>query len=655
MKALWLFTIVCSFFVAPVFANDSIKGTVRDSLSGKPISGVTVKVTSPSCSTVTDTSGNFSFSIISTAVQPTAPKLVWNQEKGLFFSGSDKARLEVVNLKGANIVSAAKLKSGRCALPPGVYFIVVRDGSRTSIAKIVNAKSDFRIVANSGSASGLAKTAAATYLLNFKTAGYNPASRSVVGSVSDLTINLMPVRVTGLIRAKVTVRPVGSLTNGPDTFGSMVQPNKLIVRIYRPATTTYVVTDTIRSFVIGQVLSKVYSNLDTGSYQVGAWTVDSLSGSGVNAYHVADAAVAPNQTDTVSFDLQAMVVHFAAKFAPNDSAVKFETCIKALDANYQPLPVWTDSLVFAKGKKDTSVILKNLELANAGLPPYVTHYDIRFRVYGDTGASHTRIVLYEGTDSNVAVSPGVDQSYAVDMKAIKIVPMGTIRVNAAVQKVGSLTNGPAVFNDKIDPNWLIIRLRKESAYILYDTIRNFTPGQTFSKVYPNLESGFSYGVSAWTKDSISGSGVNGYDVIDVNVNTNETATANLNLVAMLTHFSAKFAPNDSVVKFETYIKALNASYQPLPTWTDSVVFAKGKKDTTVITRNLPLSNAPDQSNYEIRFRAYGDTGISHQRIVLYEGISDVSVSPGADVPYAVAMNPVTGMALSKAANNAIRK
>ena len=81
MKALKYFTmflqviLICPFFAS---AADTISGTVTDSLSGKAIPLVTVKIASPSCSTYTDSQGRYSFTISTTRTIRELPQISWN-------------------------------------------------------------------------------------------------------------------------------------------------------------------------------------------------------------------------------------------------------------------------------------------------------------------------------------------------------------------------------------------------------------------------------------------------------------------------------------------------------------------------------------------------------------------------------------------------
>ncbi len=450
MKALKVFVTIFCCVVVPVMGNEVIKGTVVDTFTNLPIAKATVKTTSPLDSVLTDSLGNFSLTIITTGIKNPMSKPVWNQERGLIFSGSDKTQIEIINLQGVNISANAFWKSGWCDLPPGLFMIVIKDQGKTNVLKIMNAKSGMRITANAGSSSRLAK-AMANYSVSFHAAGYNPVTRSVAGNTS-FTQKLVPSVLVGSIMVNATVGKIGSVSNnGAAVFALAVQPNRLIVTI-APITGGKSIMDTVRNFTISQAASKTYSVLSGLVYSVSAVAEDSTNpGVAVNQPQIDSVTVNTDAVDTVNLNLPAVVAHFSAKFPPCSSAVKVQTLIKALNSSSGNLPTWIDSLVIAKGKKDTSVIARNLPLSAA---PNVSNYSIRFRIYGDSG-----VVLYEGTDSSVAVAPGADVPYVVNLNQIVQVPTGSILVNTFVQKIGSeIYDGSAVsFAGMVQPNWLIIQ------------------------------------------------------------------------------------------------------------------------------------------------------------------------------------------------------
>ncbi len=356
--------------------------------------------------------------------------------------------------------------------------------------------------------------------------------------------------------------------------------------------------------------------------------------------------VTTGKTDTVNFpNLYAVVAHFSAKIPPCSSAVMVQIFIRELNTQGGWLQSFTDSVMIPKGKKDSTVITRNLALANA---PGASNYSIRFRIYGDSG-----VVLYEGTDSLVSVAPGADVAYAVNMQQVMQVPVGSICFNAVVQKMGSITNGSTAFNSKVEPNKLVLLLFQyaTSTYVVSDTIRNFTLGQTFSKTYSKLPSGFRYQATICALDSVSGMVLAGaLSWVDINLDLNAIDTANLATVESYANFTAGFPPIDSAVEIESYVKVTNGAYYQFAPWITTVIIPKGKKDSSFVTQTHLLANAPGTSIYNIRLRAYGASGT-----VLYEGnATNVAVAPGADAVYTADLQPVAGSGLSKRVAGMIR-
>ena len=191
MKTLFMLLVICVVGSAPL-GNVVICGTVLDSMSALPIAGVNVKVATPLCSTLTDKAGKFSLAIITSSVKNPTAKPVWNPQEGLFFSGSDKAQIDLLNLSGAIVVSTVSAKTGWINLLPGIYLARIRDEGRTNSFKFMNVKSGFQIFQNETKAHWLAKSMASSYAISFQKTGYSPASQTASGSDS-ITQRLMPI------------------------------------------------------------------------------------------------------------------------------------------------------------------------------------------------------------------------------------------------------------------------------------------------------------------------------------------------------------------------------------------------------------------------------------------------------------------------------
>ena len=235
---------------------------------------------------------------------------------------------------------------------------------------------------------------------------------------------------------------------------------------------------------------------------------------------------------------------------------------------------------------------------------------------------------------------------------------GSICAKVLVQPIGSVTNGQIKFGKMANPNKLMIVIVQMPSYSIFamDTIRMFTVGQTFSKVYANLPAGHSYLVGAGTSDStmfLQAINTN----VTISVNANEVDTANIpDLLADCVYFGAKFALCPGAVKFESFVQTLNTDGATLPTYTDSLIIPKGNADTLSITDNLYLAAATKTSAsrityFNIRLRAYDSAGV-----VLSEGnATNVAISPGGNVTYVADMAPVTISASSLSKKAILRK
>ena len=187
MKALKYFTmflqviLICPFFAS---AADTISGTVTDSLSGKAIPLVTVKIASPSCSTYTDSQGRYSFTISTTRTIRELPQISWNAG-GFSISGyagyAGEVRYELVDPAGNKILSP-----DRVSLSAGVYFLRVQSVSQTRTFKIMNlnqSSPELKIV--SPEFPPLARSAAASYILTYSKTDYYAATRTVSGTATS--------------------------------------------------------------------------------------------------------------------------------------------------------------------------------------------------------------------------------------------------------------------------------------------------------------------------------------------------------------------------------------------------------------------------------------------------------------------------------------
>ncbi|HTX86723.1 MAG TPA: hypothetical protein VMC41_01485 [Candidatus Nanoarchaeia archaeon] len=197
------------FFAA---ASDLISGTVIDSVSGKTIPGVKITVIASACSTFTDTLGKFSLTIVTVNVAPEELKISWDK-RGFMFSGyPGSVQFQLADL-GGKIYRSFSERAGN-GLPSGIYFLRVRAANQTGIFKILNLSFGSAAMKISAAACpALAKSAAADHNLIFTKPDYQPASRLVYGSVTDLIQFLTPLRAIGSV--KVNLDSAGSVTIKP--------------------------------------------------------------------------------------------------------------------------------------------------------------------------------------------------------------------------------------------------------------------------------------------------------------------------------------------------------------------------------------------------------------------------------------------------------
>jgi hypothetical protein len=192
MKALKHFTIcLLTILICPFFASaaDTISGTVIDSLSGKAISLAVIKIASPSCSTVTDSQGKYSFTIITTGTIRQVPEISWNA-RGLSISGyTGEVRYELVDPAGKKFPSSFSAVSAA-----GIYFLRIKENGKSWVYQVVNfnpGQAALKIV--SQEFMPLGKSAAATYVLTYNKTDYHSATRTVSGTVIGLNQKLSPL------------------------------------------------------------------------------------------------------------------------------------------------------------------------------------------------------------------------------------------------------------------------------------------------------------------------------------------------------------------------------------------------------------------------------------------------------------------------------
>jgi hypothetical protein len=181
MKVPLLCTIMVILAVFSALMAETVSGSVKDSISGAPLSLVKVKVSSPTCSTYTDSAGRFTLSI------PLPVKVVPHPDKiGPVVSLVRYEDMEVFDLKGSRIVRSSKCAAGASIMRhEGVNIKSMRIGKigeREMVAVSVN---EGQVV------SYLAKTAAAPYETVFEKEGYNPLIQTL-SSGQSAEVSLVP-------------------------------------------------------------------------------------------------------------------------------------------------------------------------------------------------------------------------------------------------------------------------------------------------------------------------------------------------------------------------------------------------------------------------------------------------------------------------------
>jgi hypothetical protein len=197
MKALRYFTIIYLLYLlyplCYAHAAVSVTGTVKDSLTLQPLSGVKVKCSSPVCSTTTNAQGQYSVSIITTAARQPPPVMARTlpQAESHYFSLS------------------GRLVNSNTAFSRGIYIV----NSQGKISKVLNV--DCRLPEKRGivESSALAKTLA-SYTFTYSLSGYNTATLTVSGSatVSPLLAPQAIPSDSAKVKINITTDPVDTLT-----------------------------------------------------------------------------------------------------------------------------------------------------------------------------------------------------------------------------------------------------------------------------------------------------------------------------------------------------------------------------------------------------------------------------------------------------------
>jgi uncharacterized repeat protein (TIGR02543 family) len=196
MKAQKLF-LVCSLVMLAMarISADTISGSVTDSISGIALDSVKITTATPSCTTFTDTNGNFKLIIpFAVGVRPS-------------ISGQTMIKIEekFYSLKGTLLTANQ--------LPAGVYVKVVKVGGKKNVFKFMN--SENRPVVRHQIVSGdkaLAKKMQVSRIVTFQKTNYLRDSLIVVGSQNGLIVKMVPVSYALTLSAGI-----GGIISAPTT------------------------------------------------------------------------------------------------------------------------------------------------------------------------------------------------------------------------------------------------------------------------------------------------------------------------------------------------------------------------------------------------------------------------------------------------------
>lgn len=198
MKALLVLITACLIGAVPVLGDDVVSGKVVDSVTGAPISNAIVKCQSTQYSSfslgMTDASGNFSLTIRDITIAVKNPVL------NVIKTGSE-FNYSLLNASGRVVANGVASEDGlsqrslALIAPMGICFLRIQAETGIIVYKVVNNKSGASWKLKGGSVDGsvaLTKMRSLDHVLEFSAAFYNPATRTVSGSQSDLTQKLVP-------------------------------------------------------------------------------------------------------------------------------------------------------------------------------------------------------------------------------------------------------------------------------------------------------------------------------------------------------------------------------------------------------------------------------------------------------------------------------
>lgn len=184
----------------------TFSGTTKDSLTGSLLPGVKAEIVALKLSTLSDSQGKFSLVIPTTEIiipedRKAFLKIFYNPSRNLFLgNGEENVFIEVRNSKG-EIMKGDKLS-------PGQYFAFWHLAGASGVFKFLNiaGQNQSYVLRIEKAGNSLAKTSAASYILNFSKIGYLPLTLNVTGGQSNLLAKLSPVpaNITGIVKIDST-------------------------------------------------------------------------------------------------------------------------------------------------------------------------------------------------------------------------------------------------------------------------------------------------------------------------------------------------------------------------------------------------------------------------------------------------------------------
>jgi Domain of Unknown Function (DUF1080) len=266
-------------------ANDTINGSVIDSMSNAPIDSV--NVSTEGVSTQTMSTGSFKLVIPTTGIprsqrQKQEPMVMWNPLSNYFsWSGNPgMVSLTVQSLSGRIVAqnrpenNVAEGKLSIASLPQGVYLATVALESKVDVCKIIKFQAGMdnscRIVSGSGV---LAKSKATTksHVVTFNKNGYRPDTLTVAANTLSMTMITAKLASASAFTVLFDGTNLNNWTYGSNT-SLQVQDSAIQMTGCWCMTWSKLTYDNFRLFVTCRVVNTDYtSNPGSEHMGIGIW------------------------------------------------------------------------------------------------------------------------------------------------------------------------------------------------------------------------------------------------------------------------------------------------------------------------------------------------------------------------------------------------